>query len=68
MEKGGSLVTTSAFDDGGLSGGNMERPGAQQLLQGYPERPTTASVVYKVDLPDPLAGYFAKILGKMEVF
>ena len=36
--KGWRLIKT-AYDDGGLSGGTMERPALQRLLDGYRRRP-----------------------------
>jgi len=38
-----------AYDDGGFSGGTMERPALQQLLANIRERTVDVLVVYKVD-------------------
>jgi site-specific DNA recombinase len=53
----GWRFTRTAYDDGGLSGGTMERPGLQRLLSDIRERTVDVVVVYKVDrltrsLPD----------------
>lgn len=46
--EGWSLVTT-AYDDGGFSGGSMERPGLKALLADIADRRIDVVVVYKVD-------------------
>jgi DNA invertase Pin-like site-specific DNA recombinase len=46
--EGWQLIKT-AYDDGGLSGGNMERPALQQLLADIRARRVDVVVVYKVD-------------------
>ena len=46
--EGWRLVKT-AFDDGGLSGGTMERPALQRLLTDINEELIDVVVVYKVD-------------------
>src|SRR5271168_2640000 len=46
--EGWRLVKT-AYDDGGLSGGTMERPGLQRLLVDIREKLVDVVVVYKVD-------------------
>jgi site-specific DNA recombinase len=37
------------YDDGGYSGGSMERPGLQQLLQDIRDNKVDVIVVYKID-------------------
>src|SRR5215831_345922 len=37
------------YDDGGYSGGNLDRPGLQQLLDDVARRKVQVIVVYKVD-------------------
>lgn len=37
------------YDDGGYSGGSMERPGLQQLLQDIKDNKVDVIVVYKID-------------------
>ncbi|MDT9597921.1 recombinase family protein [Sphingosinicella rhizophila] len=56
----------SDYDDGGFSGGNMERPGLQRLLAEVDDGNVDVIVVYKVDrltrsLPD-----FARIIEKLD--
>src|SRR5271163_900417 len=43
------------YDDGGLSGATMQRPGLQKLLADIREHQVDVAVVYKVDPTDPLA-------------
>jgi site-specific DNA recombinase len=50
----------TAYDDGGLSGGTMERPALQQLLADIDQGLVDIVVVYKVDrltrsFPTPIA-------------
>lgn len=53
------------YDDGGLSGGTLERPALQQLLADISARKVDAVVVYKVDRLTRSLADFAKIV---EVF
>jgi DNA invertase Pin-like site-specific DNA recombinase len=46
--EGWKLIPT-AYDDGGISGGTMERPAIQQLLADIKNRRIDVVVVYKVD-------------------
>src|SRR5450631_4684697 len=46
--EGWRLIKT-AYDDGGLSGGTMERPALQHLLEDIRRRLVDVVVVYKVD-------------------
>src|ERR1700677_58324 len=46
--EGWKLVST-AFDDGGFSGGNMDRPALQHLLNEIASGQVDIVVVYKVD-------------------
>ena len=45
----GWRLVRAAYDDGGLSGGTMERPALQRLLADIRERVIDVVVVYKVD-------------------
>jgi DNA invertase Pin-like site-specific DNA recombinase len=45
---GWKLIPT-LYDDGGISGGTMERPALQRLLQDIRERRIDVVVVYKID-------------------
>src|ERR1039458_7219569 len=51
------------YDDGGYSGGNLERPGLQQLLADVEAHKVDTIVVYKVDRLTRSLGDFAKIVG-----
>ncbi len=50
------------FDDGGFSGGNMERPALQALLAEIRERRLDIVVVYKVDRLTRSLADFAKLV------
>jgi len=45
----GWRLVKAAYDDGGFSGGTMERPALQRLLADIRERVIDVIVVYKVD-------------------
>jgi site-specific DNA recombinase len=62
--EGWRLVKT-AYDDGGISGGTMERPGLQRLLADVREKLVDVVVVYKVDRLTRSLTDFAKMV---EVF
>jgi site-specific DNA recombinase len=62
--EGWKLVKT-AYDDGGLSGGNMERPALQRLLEDIRHGMIDVVVVYKVDRLTRSLADFAKMV---EVF
>jgi DNA invertase Pin-like site-specific DNA recombinase len=62
--EGWRLVKT-AYDDGGLSGGTMERPALQCLLEDIRRRLVDVVVVYKVDRLTRSLADFAKMV---EVF
>jgi site-specific DNA recombinase len=62
--EGWHLVRT-AYDDGGLSGGNMERPALQRLLDDIEKGLVDVVVVYKVDRLTRSLADFAKMV---EVF
>ncbi len=53
------------YDDGGISGGTMERPALQRLLQDIRDRKVDVVVVYKIDRLTRSLTDFAKIV---EVF
>ena len=52
-----------AYDDGGRSGGNLERPALQQLLSEIREGKVDVVVVYKIDRLTRSLADFAKIGG-----
>ena len=62
----GWVVLPQHYDDGGISGGTMERPALQQLLLDVDEGLVDQIVVYKIDrltrsLPD-----FAKLVDRLD--
>src|SRR3954453_21195998 len=50
------------YDDGGFSGGTMDRPARQQLLAEIPSRRIDVVVVYKVDRLTRSLSDFAKLV------
>jgi DNA invertase Pin-like site-specific DNA recombinase len=62
--EGWRLIKT-AYDDGGFSGGSMERPALQKLLADIREKRVDVVVVYKVDRLTRSLADFAKMV---EVF
>jgi len=52
----------TAYDDGGFSGGTMERPGLKNLLSHIKEKRIDVVVVYKVDRLTRSLADFAKIV------
>src|SRR6478609_4367738 len=59
--EGWRLIKT-AYDDGGLSGGTMERPALQHLLEDIRRRLVEVVVVYKVDRLTRSLADFAKMV------
>ena len=56
----------AAYDDGGYSGGNMERPGLQTLLKDIENGLVDIVVVYKVDRLTRSLADFAKIVERFD--
>lgn len=54
------------YDDGGFSGGNMERPALKQLLQDIDQKKINVVVVYKVDRLTRSLADFAKIVEQFD--
>lgn len=61
QHEGWKLVPTF-YDDGGYSGGNIERPALQQLLTDIDQKKINVVVVYKVDRLTRSLADFAKIV------
>ncbi|MEQ8441220.1 MAG: recombinase family protein [Alphaproteobacteria bacterium] len=57
----------TAFDDGGFSGGTMDRPGLTALLDAVERREVDIIVVYKVDRLTRSLADFAKIVEQLDV-
>lgn len=58
----GWVLTPELYDDGGFSGGNMDRPGLRQLLADVKKGRIHVIVVYKVDRLTRSLADFAKIV------
>ena len=63
--EGWHLVKTH-YDDGGFSGGNMERPALKQLLEDIEAGKVNAVIVYKVDRLTRSLTDFAKIIERFD--
>ncbi|QEH79300.1 recombinase family protein [Sphingomonas sp. C8-2] len=63
--EGWKLIPT-AYDDGGLSGGNMDRPALQQLLADIRARKVDCIVVYKIDRLTRSLADFARIVEVLD--
>ena len=58
----GWKVVDAAYDDGGFSGGNMERPGLMKLLGDIKAGKVDSVIVYKVDRLTRSLADFAKMV------
>ena len=65
QHEGWKLVPTF-YDDGGYSGGNMERPALKQLLTDIDQKKINVVVVYKVDRLTRSLADFAKIVEQFD--
>src|SRR5271169_5557605 len=62
----GWRVVPTRYDDGGFSGGNMERPGLKKLLDDIAAKRVDTVVVYKVDRLTRSLADFAKIVEQFD--
>ncbi len=62
----GWKLVRAAYDDGGFSGGNLERPGLQRLMSDLREGRIDVVVVYKVDRLTRSLTDFAKIVETLD--
>src|SRR5262249_5458721 len=62
----GWIALPDMYDDGGLSGGTMERPALQRLLADIKARKVQIIVVYKVDRLTRSLADFAKIVDVLD--
>jgi len=62
----GWVVLPERFDDGGYSGGSMERPGLRRLLAEVDAGKVDVIVVYKVDRLSRSLLDFARIIGRLD--
>jgi len=58
----GWTAITTKYDDGGYSGGNVERPGLQRLLEDIKHSRIDVVVVYKVDRLSRSLADFARLM------
>jgi site-specific DNA recombinase len=65
QHEGWKLVPTF-YDDGGFSGGNIERPALKQLLLDIDQKKVNVVVVYKVDRLTRSLADFAKIVEQFD--
>jgi site-specific DNA recombinase len=62
----GWIALPDMYDDGGLSGGNMDRPALQRLLEEVKKGKVRNIVVYKVDRLTRSLADFAKIVDVLD--
>src|ERR1035441_2989746 len=62
----GWRVVPTRYDDGGYSGGNMERPALKRLLEDIEANKVNVIVVYKVDRLTRSLSDFAKIVEALD--
>ena len=60
------MLLPEHYDDGGISGGTLERPALQQLLVDVDEGRIDQIVVYKVDRLTRSLTDFAKLVDKLD--
>src|SRR5580698_11288993 len=59
-------AVSTRYDDGGFSGGNMERPGLKRLLEDIAAKKVDTVVVYKVDRLTRSLNDFANIVKQVD--
>ena len=62
----GWVMVPNHYDDGGFSGGNIDRPGLKQLLAEVEQGKVDVIVVYKVDRLTRALSDFAKIVDVLD--
>jgi DNA invertase Pin-like site-specific DNA recombinase len=62
----GWVALSAKYDDGGFSGGNMDRPALQKLMADIAEGKVNTVVVYKVDRLTRSLADFAKIIEQFD--
>ncbi|QIE45186.1 recombinase family protein [Pseudohalocynthiibacter aestuariivivens] len=55
-----------SYDDGGISGGHMDRPALQRLMQDVDDRQVDQIVVYKIDRLTRSLADFAKLVDRLD--
>ena len=62
----GWVLTPPRYDDGGVSGGTLERPGLQRLMEDVDAGRIDMVVVYKIDRLTRSLADFAKLVDRFE--
>ena len=62
----GWVLLPEHYDDGGLSGGTLDRPALQQLLQAIDEGLVDQIIVYKIDRLTRSLADFSKIVDRLD--
>ncbi len=62
----GWVLLPTAYDDGGLSGGSLERPALQRLMQDMREGHVDQIIVYKIDRLTRSLADFSKIVDVLD--
>ena len=62
----GWVLLPEAYDDGGLSGGTLERPALQRLLEHVGKRQVDQIIVYKIDRLTRSLADFSKIIDILD--
>ena len=62
----GWALVPDAYDDGGFSGGNLQRPGLQQLLEDVRSGKVDVIVVYKIDRLTRSLADFSRIVDVLD--
>ncbi len=62
----GWVLVQNRYDDGGISGGTLGRPGLQRLLEGIGAGLVDQIVVYKIDRLTRSLSDFAKIVDRLD--
>ncbi|NOD36659.1 MULTISPECIES: recombinase family protein [unclassified Ruegeria] len=62
----GWVLLSESYDDGGLSGGSMERPGLQRLLADIDRGIVDQILVYKIDRLTRSLADFAKMVERLD--
>ncbi|MEL6452104.1 MAG: recombinase family protein [Pseudomonadota bacterium] len=62
----GWILLPNSYDDGGLSGGSLERPALQRLLQDVERKRVDQIIVYKIDRLTRSLSDFSKIVDVLD--
>jgi DNA invertase Pin-like site-specific DNA recombinase len=62
----GWKLISRAYDDGGISGGHLDRPALQRLMQDVDDKQVDQIVVYKIDRLTRSLADFAKLVDRLD--